>query len=315
MTRGRRIALHFLLGSATLLAIDIARRMYRHRQLFAPEREPAKSWDPADYGIDAGAVEERWIETPDGEMLHAWYARASSPVASALFCHGNTGNLTTVAEIIPHLLAAGVNALFFDYRGYGKSSGYPSLHGVVADGVTAARHHDRLRPKHLPSILYGFSLGGGIAAQVLERHPFDGVILQSTFTKIADVARTLYPRLPMHLFAGDIFDTVSVIRRLEVPLLVLHGSDDEVIPAWMAHALHDACPTTRRIEIVEGGLHKDIYVRNPDTLIWTINQFAITLPRNVRSSLAQRPPRKGLGDRVIRRIRRFVGHHSAGAAL
>ena len=94
---------------------------------------------------------------------------AKKPIASALFCHGNTGNLTNVASVMPHMLDAGYNILLFDYRGFGLSTGRPSLNGVVDDGVIAAKFHDAIRPKHLPSILYGYSLGGGIAAQVLRR--------------------------------------------------------------------------------------------------------------------------------------------------
>ena len=174
----------FLLGALAVAAFDVGRRIYRHSQVFCPDRNPIESWDPADYGIPASAVEEHWIDTPDGEVLHAWYCRADHPRASGVYCHGNTGNLTWSAHVIPHLLAAGFNVLFFDYRGFGKSTGIPTYRGVIADGVTASRFHDRIRPKHLPSVLYGFSLGGGIAAQVIRRHPFDGLILQSTFTSL-----------------------------------------------------------------------------------------------------------------------------------
>src|SRR4051812_38504450 len=84
-------------GGMALAAMDIGRRFYRHTQIFCPDREPLISWDPADYGIPDGAVEERWIPTPDGERLHAWYCRAENPRASGVFCHGNTGNLTISA--------------------------------------------------------------------------------------------------------------------------------------------------------------------------------------------------------------------------
>jgi alpha-beta hydrolase superfamily lysophospholipase len=178
-------------------------------------------------------VQQVWIDTPDGEKLFAWYLRAEKPIASALWCHGNTGNLTSVADLMPHLLDAGYNILLFDYRGFGRSSGRPSLRGVIDDGLTAAKFHDAIRPKHLPSILYGFSLGGGIAAQVLRKHPFDGLILQSTFTTLPELAKVLWPRVPLHLLTGDIFNTMRVIRGLKIPLLVLHGTEDEVVPCAM----------------------------------------------------------------------------------
>lgn len=287
-------------------AAELARRIYRHTQLFAPSPDPVKSWNPADYGIPEGAVEEQWFETPDGELLYGWYCRAKRPIASALFCHGNTGNLTVSADVIPHLLSAGINVLFFDYRGFGKSTGFASINGVVADGLTAARFHNQIRPKKLPSILYGFSLGGAVAAQVIKRHPFDGLILQSTFTSLPDATRALFPRLPMHLLAGNLFNTLSVVRRLQAPLLVMHGSDDEVIPCSMAHALHDDCGAERKsIHIVDGGLHKDLYVRDGDGLVWAINRFATQLPRNTHHIPLDKPRRaEEWIDAAFRFIRR-----------
>ncbi len=298
-------ALPFFVAGATMLAFDIGRRLYRHTQIFCPERAPLRTWDPVDYGIPADAVEEHWIDTPDGETLHAWYCRAKKPKASGLFCHGNTGNLTISADVIPHLLDAGFNILLFDYRGFGKSSGRPSYRGVISDGITAARFHDAIRPQEIPSILYGFSLGGAIAAQVIRRHPFDAMILQSTFTSLPQITRVLFPRIPLHLFAGRLFDTLSVVRRLEVPLLVLHGTHDEVAPCWMAHQLHDACPTPKRIHTVEGGMHKDIFERNPDALIWAVSQFIADLPPRRHPLTIENPPAiEQWTDNALRAVRR-----------
>lgn len=283
-------AVPLMLGGAAIAAAEIGRRVFRHTQLFCPEQAPVKSWNPADYGIPEGAVEEHWIETPDGEELYGWYCRSEKPIATGVFCHGNTGNLTISADIIPHLLNAGFNVLFFDYRGFGRSTGTASLRGVISDGVTAARFHEAIRPKHIPSILYGYSLGGAIAAQVIRRHPFDALILQSTFTSLPQVTRVLFPRLPLHLFAGNIFDTIGVIKRLQVPLLVLHGSEDEVCPCWMAHEIFGSCPSPlKRIHCVEGGLHKDLYLRDPDALIWAISQFIADLPQTTRTWSVEEP--------------------------
>lgn len=309
---------NLLLGSAALIGADAALRSYRHSQLFEPSPDPIRTWDPADYGIPPAAVEEHWIETPDGETLHAWYCRAEKPVASGLFCHGNKANLTKSADIIPHLLSAGLNILFFDYRGYGKSSGHATYAGVIADGVTAAQFHETIRPKQLPSILYGFSLGGAVAAQVIRRHAFDGFILQSTFTSLTRLARFLHPRVPLHLLAGKLFDTIRVVRNLTVPLLVLHGTEDEVIPCAMAHELVAACKMPKRIVSIEGGLHNDLYLREPDTLVWAISQFLAELPRHKHPTTVEPAPRTetflALAMRKCRRIFRRRNSVIASAA-
>lgn len=299
----RKLAVPLIVGGVAITAAGLARRIYRDNQLFLPSPDPVKSWNPEDYGIPAGATEEFWIDTRDGQRLHAWYCRSAKPIASGLFCHGNKGNLTVSAPIIPHLLKAGLSILFFDYRGYGRSSGSPSIRGILTDALAAARAHDRLRAKKLPSILYGFSLGGAVAGQLINRHRFDGLILQSAFTSLMDMTRLMHPRLPMHLLAGKLFDTLSVVRKLKAPLLVLHGAEDEVAPAWMAHKLHDSCPhDSRSIHIIEGGLHRDIYECDGRTLRRAIRTFALSPA--VRGALGERArPEHGDSHEQLERIR------------
>lgn len=314
----RRKELHELVlpllagGVVVTAAAEIARRAFRNAHLFCPSPHPVKSWNPADYGIPPYAVERHWFETPDGEMLYGWYCRAPQPIASALFCHGNTGNITVSAETIPHLLDAGINVLIFDYRGFGKSSGRPSIRGVISDGVTAARFHESIRPKDLPSILYGYSLGGAVAGQVIKQHSFDALILQSTFTSLPEITRAAFPRIPLHAFAGNLFNTLSVVRRLTVPLLVIHGSADETVPCWMAHTLHDECNSARRIQIVTGGLHKDLFIRDCESLVRAINRFAADVTHNTSGvSLEARTRAEQLIDSAFRFIRRAIRRQTA----
>jgi uncharacterized protein len=297
------------LSGAFLLAAGFGTRAYRRTQIFKPSPDPEKGWDPVAYGIPPGVTEEHWIDTPDGERLYAWHCRAEKPVASALFCHGNRGNLTISAHIIPHLLAANLSVLFFDYRGYGKSTGTPSYDGVLDDALTAARFHDTIRPQHVPSVLYGFSLGGAIAGQVIRRHHFDALILQSTFTSLTAMARLLHPQVPLYLLAGDLFNTLDSVRKLQIPLLVLHGSNDEAIPCDMAHELFGACNTPKRIHIVEDGMHGDLYERDPDALVWAISQFLSDVPQHARPFPIEPPSKVGEAiDAALRVVRHALRH-------
>ena len=264
-----------VVGGATVIALDVARRIFRAAQLFNPSKEPVISWNPEDYGIAREQCEEVWIETRDHEKLHGWYLRAKNPIASALYCHGNTGNLTNVAHLMPHMVECGFNILLWDYRGYGKSSGRASIRGVIIDTLAAAQVHDAIRPKNLPSLLFGFSLGGAIAAQVIRRHAFQALILQSTFTTLRDIARVAFPRFPLHLVSGTSFNTLRVLKELRLPVLFLHGSNDEACPCWMADRMFEECGSpAKRIYRVEGGLHKDLWDRDKSGMVAALHQLA-----------------------------------------
>ena len=306
--RLKQFSLPILIGAGTVVALDVARRVFRMMQLFNPSRDPVSTWNPEDYGIARQQCEEVWMETADGELLYGWYLRAKNPVASSLYCHGNTGNLTNPAHLMPHLLNSGINILLFDYRGYGRSTGTATLGGVVEDTLAAARFHDTIRPKNLPTILYGFSLGGAIAAQVIRRHPFDGLILQSTFTTLPAVAKVAFPRVPLHLVSGSGFDTLRAIRDLDVPLLILHGTEDPACPCWMADALYDACVSSKKILRVNGGLHKDLWERDTQAMLDAVRTFAEELPRTAQPVAA--PQRFS----ALRLMRRWMRHVIASAA-
>ncbi|MEO8033527.1 MAG: alpha/beta hydrolase, partial [Acidobacteriota bacterium] len=191
-------------------------------------------------------------------------------------------------------------------RGFGRSSGIPSLGGVVADGISAARHHEEIKPAGLPSILYGFSLGGAVAAQVVLHHKFEGLILQSTFTNLRDLARVNFPRVPLHLFAGDVFDTLRVIRTLDIPLLVLHGTADATCPSWMAEALYEASPSPKWIRTVEGGLHKDLFFRARERMVTALREFSARIQWSAPPQSLAGPRRHHVVDVAFRYVRRYL---------
>ncbi len=262
-------------GIALLLgAGEILRRVFRNAQLFNPSDEPVGSWSRSDFGLDPRMTDVLTFRTEDGETLYGWYCRASAPIASLLYCHGNTGNLTNSAANIRHLVKRGINVFVFDYRGFGKSSGTPSVSGIVMDARAAARRHDLIRPIGIPSVLYGYSLGGAVAAQIIGSFEFAGLILQSSFTNLADIARSAFPKLPVHLLSGKDFDTLSVVSSLEVPLLVIHGRKDETIPYSMGRQLYRACPTDKSIEIIPRGMHKNLYEIAPERVAGVIECFS-----------------------------------------
>ncbi|HVT45845.1 MAG TPA: alpha/beta hydrolase [Thermoanaerobaculia bacterium] len=296
-------------ASLLLTTLEVARRLFRRSQVFLPEREPLRSWSPSDYGISSAAVEDIFIETHDGERLHAWYCRSDEPVGSMLYCHGSRGNITTTADVIPHMLASGINVLLFDYRGYGKSSGFPTTRGLILDGLAAADLHEKIRPADLPSVAYGYSLGGPIAADVARRVGFDGMILQSTFTNLSDAARVMFPKIPLHYIAGNPYNTLRAIASLAIPLLIVHGEADDVCPPWMAESLFRNCSERKELLLVPGASHCDVYSIAPDLVSETIRGFITRLPPSQRDGNG-RVHEVSHYDRLFRALRLFTRRFS-----
>jgi pimeloyl-ACP methyl ester carboxylesterase len=178
-----------------------------------------------------------------------------------LLCHGNAGN---VGDRVPHvelLSAAGFDVLAFDYRGYGRSSGRPGEAGTYRD-ARAARdallRRDGVDPAR---VLYlGESLGGAVALELSIDHPPAGLVLQSAFTTVRDMARLHYPFVPRAL-VPDAYPSLRLIRRLRAPLLVLHGDRDAIVPLMHGEELFHAAPEPKRIEVFPGAGHNDLIAR------------------------------------------------------
>ena len=177
--------------------------------------------------------ENVFFKSGDGVDLNGWYypAGPNSPRAkiAVLVCHGNAGNISDRLDLYRPLLDAGAAVFAFDYRGFGLSRGRPSEEGTYRDAQAA---YQWLRQKGFAGsniIVYGESLGGGIASELCLREEIAALILQSTFTSIPDVGAELYPWLPVKRISTIQYDTRSKLPKLKIPVLVMHSRDDNVI--------------------------------------------------------------------------------------
>jgi fermentation-respiration switch protein FrsA (DUF1100 family) len=216
-----------------------------NRLLYAPDRQILAT--------PSVPYSDLTLSAEDGERLHAWWVPATAPaIANVLLCQGNGGNVGDRAHAVNLLSAHGFGVLSFDYRGYGRSTGRPSESGTALDARAArAAIHDG------PVIYLGESLGGAVALALALERPPDGLILQSTFTSVRDIARLHYPFIPRAL-VPDAYPSLRRIRDVFAPLLVLHGDDDRIVPVIDGQALHDAAPGPKRIEIFPGAGHNDV---------------------------------------------------------
>jgi fermentation-respiration switch protein FrsA (DUF1100 family) len=177
--------------------------------------------------------EDVFFKAGDGAEVNAWFypANPDSPRTRlvALLCHGNAGNISTRLDVYEALLETGVAVFAFDYRGYGRSRGRLSEDGTYLDAQAA---HRWLREKGFADtniLAYGESLGGGVASELCRRETTGGLILQSTFTSIADIGSELFPWLPVRWMSRIKYDTLSRLPRLRVPVLVMHSRSDALI--------------------------------------------------------------------------------------
>jgi hypothetical protein len=223
---------------------------------------------PASFALPG--VEERVLETPDGHRLIAWYGRAAPGRPTLLYFHGNAGNLANRAERVRKYLNRGIGVFILSYRGYSGSTGRPTERANVADAKLAyeALVADGVAPDDI--VLYGESLGSGVAVQLASDKPVGGLILDAPYTSIVDVAAGAYPFFPVRPFLLDRYESMRYLPRIEAPLLVIHGEEDEVIPVSMGRAVYAAAKGPKEIVTFPGAGHSDhhLYGSGEEVFRW-----------------------------------------------
>jgi len=201
-------------------------------------------------------AEDVWLLTADGVRLHAWWIMAPQASLVTLYLHGNAGNLTHRFLPIREITAAGSSVLMLEYRGYGKSEGSPSEHGLYADADAAylyLRNHG-YSARHI--ILQGESLGTAVAVDLASRKECAGVVLEAAFTSGGDAANTVLPIIGPLVFRG--FDSKSKIANIRAPLLFFHGNHDEIIPLKLGRSLFETTPEPKWFIEIPGAGHNDL---------------------------------------------------------
>lgn len=195
------------------------------------------------------------LQTEDGVELQAWYWPGSKP-GTVLFFHGNAGNRAGRAWFIRGLHDLGYGVLLPDYRGYGGSGGEPSETGFYKDAASCLAW---LRENVAGSVVYlGSSIGSGVACELARRAPPQGLVLQSGFSSLIDVASSAYPFLPVGWLLRDRYDNMAKIDEAACPLLIIHGAADQIAPLRFARDLYERARQPKEwIEIPTAG-HNDL---------------------------------------------------------
>lgn len=209
--------------------------------------------------VDPSAIDQLYqevrLETEDGKTIAAWFCPAPARRGTVLYSHGNGGNIGTRLPMIRALVALGLDVFVYDYHGYGDSEGKPSETRTYRDARAAwdwLTQERGIPPTEI--VIWGRSLGGAVSVWLATRPDVDpaGVVLESTYTSLVEVAEHLHPRLPVGAFLRYDYESAERIPELRAPLLYAHSPDDEVVPYPLGRALYDAAPEPKAFVEMHG---------------------------------------------------------------
>ena len=250
--RARFVSVLSLCGAIYLAPVSYL-YVFQRSFVFKPGGELAA---PADKGL--AGVDVRSFEMADGVRLTGWYAPAEAGKPSVLYFHGNAGNLSGRSERFQTILASGFGLLAASYRGYPGSGGSPGERQLISDGLAL---YDWLAGQSDQIVVHGESLGTGIAVAVAASRDARAVVLEAPYTAAVDIAAKQYPWIPVGLLMTDQFRSRERIREVSEPLLIVHGSDDRVIPVGHGRTLYALAGEPKTLAIIDGAGHDDLWPR------------------------------------------------------
>jgi alpha-beta hydrolase superfamily lysophospholipase len=267
-----RIIIFLLVLLAAIIAFS---HFLRRTGMFFPDRYPTGRWDRNALMI---VPTEQTFTTSDGVRLHAWRFDAKNADAPVMiWFHGNAGNLTDRAEMAVEHAKRGISVFVFDYRGYGRSDGRPSESKLFLDSIAA---FDFVRANGAKTIvLYGESVGGPYAAFVAKERKglVHSVILENSFPSLKDMGNALYRPLPLGWTAPFALRTTAWLNEAGVPVLVMHGMRDAVIPYALGKKLYDGLRVPKEMLTSQGAGHCEIPLFEAARYYATVTRFVNAL--------------------------------------
>lgn len=228
-------------------------RYIEKHTIFYPTKEI--EFSPHEIGLD---FEDIFFKTLDNVRLNGWFIPAKDARYTILFCHGNAGNISHRIDKLKFFKQLGCNVFIFDYRGYGKSEGKPFENGLYID-VKSAYDYLLSRKINAAQIIgYGESLGGAVITDLAYKNKICALIVDSTFPRGKDMAKYIYPFIPYWVFSTRL-DSASKIKSINIPKLIIHSLNDEIVPYALAQKLYRICAPPKEFLQVHGGHNSCFY--------------------------------------------------------
>ncbi len=213
--------------------------------------------DPAHYGENRMSVVK--VVTEDGLPLVSWYRKAAEGKPTILFFHGNAGHIGHRVSKIQDYLNAGYGVFLLSYRGFGANPGFPTEERLYMDGRAAMAYLVNQNVPYFRMVLYGESLGTGIAVELARGKGIAALVLEAPFTSINEVAQSHFWFLPAKYMIKDSYDSLSKIKQIKSPILFIHGELDRTIPVEFGRRLFMAAPGQKHMILIPGAGHNNLY--------------------------------------------------------
>ncbi len=233
-------------------------RYFESKSYFHPTREMPTT--PADVGLN---FEDIYLTSEDGVKINGWFIRHPQAKSTFLYFHGNAGNMTHRLEKIQMFHKLGLNIFIIDYRGYGKSEGQPTEKGVYRDARAAYDYLLSRKDIDLKKIIaYGDSLGGVVAVDLAIQRSVACLIVDSSFSSGADIAKDIFPFVPSMILTTKM-DSKKKVKAITIPKLFIHSVNDEIIPFYLGERLFQAASEPKQFLKITGG-HNTSHIDSQD---------------------------------------------------
>jgi fermentation-respiration switch protein FrsA (DUF1100 family) len=260
-----------ILAGGLYSALCLYLYLMQDRLIFYPDM-PSRmlTAEPTDIGLEYESVS---ITTSDHVTLHGWFVPGLEEKGVLLFFHGNAGNISHRLDSLKIFHGLGLSTLIIDYRGYGQSGGKISEQGTYQDAEAAWRYLTETReisPGNI--VIFGRSLGAAVAAYIGALNNPGGLILESAFTSVPDMAAKLYPIFPVRLLSRYDYNTEEFLGSVKCPVLIIHSPTDEIIPYKNGRKLYGAASQPKSFLEIYGS-HNEGFLMSGEKYINGLREF------------------------------------------